>query len=326
VPLLDVKELKTYFHTRYGVIRAVNGVSFSVEHGETLGIVGESGSGKTVANLTMLGLIPMPPGRIEGGSAMFEGADLLKMPEDALRGIRGRRISMIFQDPMTALNPYLTIGEQIVETLEIRARQLGLTRADIRKSALEMVHAVGIPNPELQMRAYPHEFSGGMRQRVMIAMALIAKPALLIADEPTTALDVTVQAQILLLIKDMQRRLGMATILITHNLAVVASTCDRVIVMYAGQILETADVTSLFRKPKHPYTQALMDSLPSAGKAKSSLYAIPGMPPDLSRPITGCPFAPRCAHATQVCNQPVALKPIGPGRETACARVQGGEL
>ncbi len=326
--LLDVKNLQTCFHTRNGIVRAVDGVSFSVEPGETLGIVGESGSGKSVTAYSLLGLIPSPPGRIEGGTAHFDGHDLLRCSEAELRAIRGRQISMVFQDPMTALNPYMAIGNQIVEPLLVHRQS---DRRSAWMLASDMLKRVGLQEAAPQsaashMHAFPHEFSGGMRQRVMIAMALITHPKLLIADEPTTALDVTVQAQILVLIKRMQQELGMAVILITHNLGVIAGTSNRVLVMYAGRILESARTRDLFYTPRHPYTEALMASMPSAHSKGEDLYTIPGMPPDLSHRIEGCPFAPRCRHATERCRQPVALVEVADAHATACVRVQAGEI
>jgi oligopeptide transport system ATP-binding protein len=323
--LLEVEDLRTWFYTRNGVVRAVDGVSFHVERGETLGIVGESGSGKSVANLSYLGLVPSPPGKIVSGSAIFDGQDLIKAPAPVLRSIRGKRISMIFQDPMTALNPYMTVGNQVMEPLLVHD---GLSRADAADRAARMLESVGLEDAaETRMRAYPHQFSGGMRQRVMIAMALVTHPELLIADEPTTALDVTVQAQILELIKQMQQRLGSAMILITHNLGVIAGTCDRVLVMYAGRFLESARTRDLFYSPRHPYTRALMDSMPSARKPGEDLYTIPGLPPELTSEIVGCPFAPRCAHAVEACRrQPAMLQEVAPHHATACIRVQAGEL
>jgi oligopeptide transport system ATP-binding protein len=291
MPLLNVQDLRTYFHTRNGVYRAVDGVSFSLERGETLGIVGESGSGKSVTCYSIMGLIPQPPGRIESGTAIFDGVDLLHCTPRQARAIRGKRVSMIFQDPMTSLNPYLRISEQLVEPLLIHEK---ISRADALKRGIEALESVGINDAVKRVHYYPHEFSGGMRQRVMIAMALITKPELLIADEPTTALDVTVQAQILELIKKMQRELGMAVIFITHDLGVVSGLCDRVQVMYAGRLVETADTRSLFHEPKHPYTRALQRSIPSMQQKGSELYTIRGLPPDLSKPLPGCPFAPRC--------------------------------
>ncbi|MBI5095394.1 MAG: ABC transporter ATP-binding protein [Candidatus Hydrogenedentes bacterium] len=322
--LLEVDDLRTYFHTREGVVRAVEGVSFSVEKGETLGIVGESGSGKSVANYSLLGLVPCPPGRIESGTARFGGIDLLRCSAEERRAVRGRRISMVFQDPMTALNPYMTIGEQVMEPLLVHE---GSTRGQARERAAATMDSVGIPDASKRLSDYPHQYSGGMRQRVMIAMALITKPEILIADEPTTALDVTVQAQILALIKKRQQDLGMAVILVTHDFGIVAGVCDRVLVMYAGRIVESAATRELFRNPRHPYTKALMASMPSAHAKGEELYTIPGMPPDLARPMTGCPFAPRCEHAVDMCRRgATALVEIAPGRASACLRVQAGEL
>jgi oligopeptide/dipeptide ABC transporter ATP-binding protein len=283
MPLLEVTDLRTYFHTRRGVYRAVDGVSFSIEKGETLGIVGESGSGKSVTCSTLLGLIPQPPGRIESGKAMFDGTDLLHCSPSELRAIRGKRIAMIFQDPMTSLNPYLRISEQLIEPLLIHEK---ISKTDALARGLAMLEAVGIPDAAKRLHSYPHEFSGGMRQRVMIAMALITKPDLLIADEPTTALDVTVQAQILELLKKLQRELGMAVLFITHDLAVVSGLCDRVQVMYAGRIVESADTRAIFQSPQHPYTKALQRCIPALQDKGRELFSIPGMPPDLSRPFT----------------------------------------
>lgn len=324
MPLLEVNDLRTWFHTRNGVVHAVDGVSFSIDAGETLGIVGESGSGKSVTGYSLLGLVPSPPGRIETGTARFDNVDLLKCPDSVLRNIRGKRISMIFQDPMTALNPYLTIGEQVAEPLLIHE---GAKAAPARERASDILSSVGIQDASVRLDQFPHEFSGGMRQRVMIAMALITRPQLLIADEPTTALDVTVQAQILDVMKRMQRELGMAVILITHNLGVVAGTCDRVLVMYSGRILESAPVRELLSKPRHPYTKALMASLPSANTRGGKLYTIPGLPPSLAGEVDGCPFAPRCQFAIDSCRvgRPI-LEEVSPGHASACLRVQAGEL
>ena len=322
--LLDVTDLKTYFHTRAGVVRAVNGVSFSVEKGETLGIVGESGSGKSVACYSLMGLIPKPPGRIESGKALFEGEDLLQMSEAQLNRIRGRRIAMIFQDPMTSLNPFLRIEDQLIEPLLLH----GVTdKATARKQALEMLEKVGIPGASRRIRMYPHEFSGGMRQRVMIAMALITDPDLLIADEPTTALDVTVQAQILELIKEMQQQLNMAVIFISHDLGVVAGFCDRVNVMYSGQIVESGATDAIFAQPSHPYNQALQRSIPALQTKGEELFTIEGQPPDLTRPLNGCAFAARCTHATDACGQSAPqLERIGETHWSACLRVQHQEI
>ena len=322
--LLEVDDLRTSFHTRNGVVRAVDGVSFCIDRGETLGIVGESGSGKSVTCLSLLGLVPQPPGRIEGAGAVLEGIDLLRCPPEVLRGIRGRRVAMIFQDPMTSLNPYMTIEEQLMEPLLIHEK---IGRAAAARMALQALQEVGVPEAEQRIRSYPHQFSGGMRQRVMIAMALIGKPDLLIADEPTTALDVTVQAQILDLIAQQQRQRGVAVIFISHDLSVVAGFCDRVMVMYAGRVVETADTRAIFREPKHPYTRALQRSRPAMQAKGAELYVIPGLPPDLSRPVPGCAFAPRCEFAVADCGRTeMRLQDVGAGQASACLRVQRGEL
>ncbi|MCW5549024.1 MAG: ABC transporter ATP-binding protein [Opitutaceae bacterium] len=324
MPLLSVKDLRTYFHTRNGIYRAVDGVSFDLDRGETLGIVGESGSGKSVTCYSLMGLIPQPPGRIESGTALFDGVDLLRATPAQTRAIRGKRIAMIFQDPMTSLNPYLRISEQLIEPLLIHEK---LSKTEAMRRGLAMLEAVGINDAAKRIRYYPHEFSGGMRQRVMIAMALITKPEILIADEPTTALDVTVQAQILELIKKMQQELGMAVIFITHDLGVVSGLCDRVQVMYAGRIVETSGTRELFREPRHPYTRALQHSIPSLQAKGSELFTIPGMPPDLSKPLAGCAFAARCPQAADRCRQETPqLAPWKPGHQQACLRVQAGEI
>jgi oligopeptide transport system ATP-binding protein len=291
--LLEVRDLKTWFHTRDGIVRAVDGVSFDVEAGQTVGIVGESGSGKSVTCYSLLGLIPMPPGRIEGGEARFDGVDLLKLPEPELRRIRGRRIGFIFQDPMTSLNPYLRISTQLIEPLVLH---LGLSKTEALERAISELAAVGIPDPASRIHSYPHEFSGGMRQRVMIAMALVTRPEILIADEPTTALDVTIQRQVLDLIKARQRELGTAVIFITHDLAVVSEVCDDVNVMYAGRFVERAPVRALFETPRHAYTRALQRSIPAMQEKGRELHTIPGLPPNLAREIPGCAFAPRCEN------------------------------
>jgi oligopeptide transport system ATP-binding protein len=324
VALLTVTDLRTYFHTRSGVYRAVDGVSFSLERGETLGIVGESGSGKSVTCYSIMGLLPMPPARIASGTAVFDGTDLLHCPPAAARAIRGKRVAMIFQDPMTSLNPYLRISDQLIEPLLIHEK---ISKPDALARARAMLESVGINDAAQRLHLYPHEFSGGMRQRVMIAMALITHPELLIADEPTTALDVTVQAQILELIKKMQRELGMAVIFITHDLGVVSGLCDRVQVMYAGRIVETADTRTLFRAPRHPYTRALQRSIPSLQQKGAELYTIPGLPPDLSKLPPGCAFAPRCEFAAERCTREApALAPVAAGHAQACLRVQAGEI
>ncbi|SDR66578.1 ABC transporter ATP-binding protein [Opitutus sp. GAS368] len=311
MPLLEVTDLRTYFHTRRGVYRAVDGVSFSLEKGETLGIVGESGSGKSVTCATLLGLIPQPPGRIESGRALFDGTDLLHCSPSELRAIRGKRIAMVFQDPMTSLNPYLRIAEQLIEPLLIHEK---VSKTDALARGRAMLEAVGIPDAAKRLHSYPHEFSGGMRQRVMIAMALITKPDLLIADEPTTALDVTVQAQILELLKKLQRELGMAVIFVTHDLAVVSGLCDRVQVMYAGRIVESADTRTLFRAPQHPYTKALQRCIPALQDKGRELFTIPGLPPDLSKPFTEAELLKRFDLPAE--KSPAAAAPHAIGRET----------
>lgn len=325
MPLLEVSDLRTSFHTRGGVFRAVDGVSFTLARGETLGLVGESGSGKSVTCASLLRLLPSPPARIEGGYARFDGLDLLRATDAELRAVRGKRIGMIFQDPMTSLNPYLRISEQLIEPLLIHEK---ISRRDALARALAMLEAVGINDAARRLHAYPHEFSGGMRQRVMIAMALIARPELLIADEPTTALDVTVQAQILELIKKLQRELGMAVIFISHDLGVVSGLCDRVLVMYAGRIVESTGVDALFRAPRHPYTRALQRSIPALQAKGVELYTLAGLPPDLSKAIPGCAFAERCEFALEACRAgaPPLLAECAPGHAHACRRAQAGEI
>ena len=324
--LLRVENLRTHFHTRAGTIRAVDDVSFSIDAGETLAIVGESGSGKSVACLSLVGLIPSPPGRIEGGHIWFNDVDLAGRDGRQLRTFRGQRISMIFQDPMTSLNPFVRVGRQVIEPVVIHKRK-EVTRREIWQLGVEALQEVGIPDAKQRMRSYAHELSGGMRQRVMIAMALIAGPQLLIADEPTTALDVTVQAQILELIRNLQRELGTAVILVTHDIGIVSGFCDRVLIMYAGRIVESGTTAKIFYEPKHPYTQALHRSIPALHKKGEKLYTIPGTPPDLSKPIRGCPFAPRCEYAQEKCvTSEIRLKEVAVGHETACLRVQLGEI
>ncbi|MCC7283759.1 MAG: ABC transporter ATP-binding protein [Acetobacteraceae bacterium] len=317
-PLLQVDDLRTHFFTVDGVTRAVDGVSFSVAAGETLGIVGESGCGKSVTALSILRLLPQRIGRIVGGRVAFEGRDLLQLDISAMRDIRGNRIAMIFQEPMTSLNPVLTIGEQISEAVRIHQ---GATTAAARARAEEMLRLVKIPDAAKRLDDYPHQFSGGMRQRVMIAMALSCNPKLLIADEPTTALDVTVQAQILKLMLELKERTGAAVMLITHALPVVAETCQRVIVMYAGRIVEQALVADLFDRPLHPYTRGLMTSIPRLGAARRQrrLSEIPGIVPDLRQPIAGCAFAPRCGLADDRCrSEQPRLDDHGGGHLAAC--------
>jgi oligopeptide transport system ATP-binding protein len=295
--LLEVQDLRTHFFTRQGVVRAVDGVTFSLERGKTLGLVGESGCGKSVTALSIMGLIPRPPARIVSGSIRFDGQDLSALSERRLEDVRGHRIGMIFQDPMTSLNPTLTIGTQIVETLR---RHLGMAKTQAERRAAELLDEVHIPNAKRRLADYPHRFSGGMRQRVMIAIAISCNPQLLIADEPTTALDVTVQAQVLDLLDELREEHEMAMIIITHDMGVVAETADDVAVMYAGQIVEQASALDLFERPEHPYTEALLAALPQlegAGLREGRLTAIPGRPPDLIDPPSACRFAPRCPYA-----------------------------
>jgi peptide/nickel transport system ATP-binding protein len=306
-PLLRLENLKTYFYTDTAVVRAVDGVSYEVNPGETLAVVGESGSGKSVSALSILKLVPQPPGRIVDGRILFKGRDLVPLGNEQMRAIRGKEISMIFQEPMTALNPVYTCGEQIIETLVLHER---LRRADARKRTIEMLERVGIPAASQRVDEYPHQLSGGMRQRVMIAMALACRPAVLIADEPTTALDVTIQAQILELLKELQRQMGMAVILITHDLGVVAETAHRVAVMYAGQVVEYAEVRPVFRKPLHPYTAGLQASLPTLGMEIERLRAIPGTVPNPSRFPKGCRFHPRCPVMIEKCLQDPLLEVV----------------
>ena len=318
MPLLDIDDLRTYFHTRAGTVRAVDGISLHVAEGETLGIVGESGSGKSVAMLSVLGLIPQPPGRIESGRAVYDGVDLLHAPQSRLRRIRGSRITMIFQDPMTSLNPVLTIGRQLTEMFELH---MGQTGAQARKGAIDLLERVGVPSAEQRLSQYPHHFSGGMRQRVMIAMTMACRPKILIADEPTTALDVTIQAQILELIADLQKSFGMAIIMITHDLGVVAGIADRLAVMYSGRIVEEGPTDQVFDQPRMPYTQGLLASVPRFDAPQAELVAIPGQPPDPARRPPGCAFAPRCALALPACDAtPPALRALGAGQSAACIR------
>ena len=324
MPLLDVQNLSTSFHTRDGIVPAVKNVSFSLEKGETLGIVGESGSGKSVTCYSMMGLIPTPPGRIESGKALLDGTDLLSCGEDRLRKIRGKKVAMIFQDPMTSLNPFLRIQDQLIEPLLLHE---DIDKQEAVKRGIAALEEVGVPEASRRIRQYPHEFSGGMRQRVMIAMALITKPQLLIADEPTTALDVTVQAQILELIKQIQKDHGMSVILISHDLGVIAGFVDRVMVMYAGQAVETAATDKIFSTPQHPYTAALQHSIPSLQEKGKSLFTIPGLPPDLTKPIDGCAFAARCSHAKDICKTgELELTATKPEHFSRCIRVQKDNL
>ncbi|MEH0018546.1 MAG: ABC transporter ATP-binding protein [Desulfobacter sp.] len=299
-PILQIKELKTRFTTKRGILTAVDGVSLHINPGETLGVVGESGCGKSVTALSVLQLLPAPIAHIAGGEILFNGQDLVKAPPSVIRNIRGNQISMIFQEPMTSLNPVYTVGYQIMEPLK-KHRRMKKDRA--YREAVRLLDLVGIPEPGARVNDYPHQFSGGMRQRVMIAMALACRPALMIADEPTTALDVTIQAQILDLMKTLQQDIGMAVMLITHDLGVVAETCHRVAVMYAGKIVESADVSELFERPAHPYTRGLFSSLPKRG-CSSPLPTIPGAVPSLLGLPPGCAFQDRCSHATDQCRTP----------------------
>jgi len=315
--LLEVKGLKTQFFTQDGVVQAVNGVSFYLEEGETLGIVGESGCGKSVSVLSVMRLIPQPPGKIVDGEVLFEAEDLLKVSDDEIRRVRGNKIAMIFQDPMTSLNPVLTIGRQIGEALQLH---LGMNKEEARKRSAELLSMVGIPQAADRLDDYPHQFSGGMRQRAMIAMALACNPQLLIADEPTTALDVTIQAQIVDLVKRLRDEIGMAIIWITHDLGVVAGIADRMMVMYAGFAVEEAPVKEVYGDPRHPYTIGLLGSLPRLDEIREDrLTSIEGLPPDLIDLPEGCPFAPRCIYAIDRCWQErPELEPVGPRHRIAC--------
>jgi oligopeptide transport system ATP-binding protein len=298
--LLEVKDLRTYFQTDDGLVKAVDGVSFQLERGETLGIVGESGSGKSVTNLSIIRLVQEPPGKIVSGEVLFKGEDILSLPPAAVRKIRGRRIAMIFQDPMTSLNPFMKISKQLMEMTQLH---LGHSRSQAYEHAIRMLETVGMPDARSRADSYPHEFSGGMRQRVMIAMALSCEPELLIADEPTTALDVTIQAQILELIKKLKQETGTSVILITHDLGVVAGMTDHVIVMYAGKIFEQAKTTELFARSGNPYTKGLLRSVPDPTAEQGKLYQIPGLPPDVAHLKPGCPFAERCDRVEEICRR-----------------------
>jgi len=315
--LLLVQDLRTRFHTPEGTIYAVNGISYKLGEGETLAVVGESGCGKSVSMMSILGLIPIPPGEIASGSALYQGRDLLQMTDAELEQVRGKEIAMIFQDPMTALNPVLTIGRQITEVLE---RHMGMSRQQAHLRAVELLEMVGIPSAAARLRDYPHQFSGGMRQRVMIAMALSCLPSILIADEPTTALDVTIQAQIVELVIRLREQVGLAMIWITHDLGVVAGLADRVNVMYAGFIVEEAPVDDLYDNPRHPYTLALLAALPRVDRRRDRrLKSIPGAPPNLLVEPHGCPFAPRCEFVIERCRaETPPLTPVAPGHQIAC--------
>jgi len=323
-PLLSVRDLCVHFRTDRGIVKAVDGLSFDVAPGEVLGLVGESGSGKTVANLALLGLVPRPPAFYPRGEVRFAGQELLHASERVLRSVRGRRIAMIFQDPMTSLNPYLSVERQLTEVLELHER---ISRQAARIRAIDMLAKVGMPDPERRIDAFPHELSGGMRQRVMIAMALLCNPELLIADEPTTAVDVTVQAQVLELIRDLQRGSSMSVILVTHDLGVVAGMAHRIAVMYAGRIVETASTDALFTRPRHPYTQGLLASIPRMDTPRGqSLSPIPGLPPDLSNLPSGCPFRPRCSKAFADCEAAYPeLTACGSDHLVRCFAAERGE-
>ncbi len=323
--LLEVEELRTNFFTQDGVVKAVNGVSYTLDEGETLGLVGESGCGKSVSALSIMRLIPQPPGKIVGGRVVFGGRDLLKISEDEMRRVRGKEIAMIFQDPMTSLNPVLTISRQLTEALELH---LGMDGGAAKKRAIELLDMVGIPAAKSRVDDYPHQFSGGMRQRVMIAMALSCNPKLLIADEPTTALDVTIQAQILDLIRELRKEFGTAVIMITHDLGVVAGMTDKINVMYAGYIVESAPTEELFANPRHPYTLGLLRSIPRIDEERRErLIPIEGLPPDLIDAPEGCPFAPRCSFVVDRCRaETPKLEPVARGHQIACwVDVRGGK-
>ena len=325
--LLKVEGLQTFFYTEQGLARAVDGVDFQLNAGETIGIVGESGCGKSVTALSILRLIPQPPGRIVGGDILFKNQSLLTLSMDQMRRIRGKEIAMIFQEPMTSLNPIFTIGRQISEAIQLHE---GLGRRESLEKTVEMLRVVGIPSPEKRIRDYPHQLSGGMRQRVMIAMALSCNPNILIADEPTTALDVTIEAQILRLISDLQEKFGMAVILITHNLGIVAQMAKRVAVMYMGKMVEEAEVVSLFKEPLHPYTRGLLNSLPNFYKdtlRKKRLQEIGGVVGSLLRPPSGCYFSPRCQFSKEICEQEKPLlQEVRPGHRVRCWLVKGGAI
>jgi len=318
-PLLDVRNLVTRFYTEDGVVHAVNGISYTLDEGESMAIVGESGSGKSVGVMSIMGLIPSPPGKVESGEVLYANRDLLKLTQEELRQIRGNEITMIFQDPMTSLNPVLTVGLQLTESLELH---LGMSNAQAKERAVEMLQLVGIPNAEDRLDDYPHQFSGGQRQRIMIAMSLSCNPSILIADEPTTALDVTIQAQIIELVQKLQKELGMAIIWITHDLGVVAGMVEKLAVMYAGYIVEYGSVHELYKNTSHPYTLGLLKSIPQIdNRDRIRLFSIEGIPPDLLEEPKACPFAPRCIYAIDQCraeNPP--LIDIAPNHSAACWR------
>ena len=321
-PLLKVDNLSTHYFTRAGVVKAVDKISFEVAEGETVGIVGESGCGKSATALSIMRLIPTPPGRVVDGRIMFspgegkEPVDLLTVPEAEMQALRGNMVAMVFQDPMTSLNPVLTIGWQLREPLQLH---LGMNKREARDRSIELLQLVNIPSPDQRLDDYPHQFSGGMRQRVMIAMAMACNPKLLLADEPTTALDVTIQAQILELMKKLQEKLKMSVVLITHDLGIVGEVCDRVLVMYAGEIIESASVDDLFNNPKHPYSRGLLQSVPKLGPTvKDRMKPIDGAPPDLIAMPPGCRFAPRCPKKFDLCKDEPTLKEVGPNHKCAC--------
>lgn len=322
--VLEVKNLKTYFYTEEGIVRGVDGLSYDVDEKETLAIVGESGCGKSVSSLSILRLISTPPGKIEEGSEIiFEGKNIVEMSEREMQKVRGDDISMIFQEPMTSLNPVFTCGQQIYQVLHFHQN---MNKKQARERAIELLKMVGIPSPEMVVDQFPHQLSGGMRQRVMIAMALACDPKVLIADEPTTALDVTIQAQILSLLADLQRRLGTSIILITHDMGVVAEVADNVLVMYAGQAVEKADVMSIFADPKHPYTQGLLKSIPNPNENVEKLHVIKGSVPSAANFPEGCRFAPRCEQCMEICKRKMPdLYDIGNGRTVRCHLYAGGE-
>ena len=314
--VLEVNDLRVYFYTRWGLVKAVDGVTFDVRVGETLGIVGESGSGKSVTALSIMRLVPSPPGRIEGGYVGLNGVDILGLSEKKMQGIRGQRVAMIFQDPMTSLNPVFNIGNQVGETLQIHQRLRGKTLAQRVIGALRLVR---IPAPETRVRDYPHQMSGGMRQRIVGAIATSCQPEVLIADEPTTSLDLTIQAQYLQLLKQLQQETGVGMIFITHDFGIVADVCDRVAVMYAGRIVEEGEVREIFNNPSHPYTQALLASLPKLDEKEDRLYSIEGQPPRLYDLPVGCSFAPRCPFAMDVCREEYPRETsVAPGHRASC--------
>ena len=322
--LLDIRNLRTYFFTDYGVVKAVDSIDLQVREGETLGIVGESGCGKSVTGLSILRLVPTPPGKIVEGKILFQGKDLLRLSEKEMRKIRGNKISMIFQEPMTSLNPVFTIGDQIAEAIILHQ---GLRKKEALQKTIEILRLVGIPGPEERIKNYPHQLSGGMRQRVMIAMAISCNPTLLIADEPTTALDVTIQAQILNLLQDLKQKLNMALILISHDLGVIAQVADRIAVLYAGSLMEYADTLEIFHRPRNPYTQGLLRSLPYYQKRKARFKVIPGQVPDPLSPPSGCKFHPRCDLAVEKCRKEEPLfEEVSPGHWSRCHRNKEIEL